>query len=209
MGGVKDKILFLTNNKNTLELYHWISERSTAFIFSDRLSVEALKGIDPKIVISYNYDYIVSKECIDAIDGSIINMHISLLPWNRGFSPNIWSFIDDTPKGVTIHMMSEGLDTGDILYQQELNFDVTKETFETSYTKLNNEIVALFKEHWEEIYSGTYRWRAFAQNGMGSYHDMNDLCELQNKISFEWNENIEKFLIRYHKYVVAMGEDQF
>ena len=29
---------------------------------------------------------------------SFINMHISYLPWNRGFSPNIWSFIDNTPK---------------------------------------------------------------------------------------------------------------
>ncbi len=28
---------------------------------------------------------------------SIINLHISYLPWNKGAYPNVWSFIDETP----------------------------------------------------------------------------------------------------------------
>lgn len=169
-------------------------------MYSDKLSIDFLHRVKPFITVSYNYDYIVSKACIDEIRGNIINMHISLLPWNRGFSPNIWSFIDETPKGVTIHMMSEGLDEGDILYQSKMNFDATKETFETTYNALNREIVELFKNNWEDIISGNYKKRARAQQGTGSYHDMKDLKYLQNSLPFEWSDTVSDFLLKYENF---------
>ncbi len=63
---------------------------------------------------------------------SIINLHISFLPWNRGAHPNFWSFYDDTPKGVTIHLIDEGIDTGAIIYQKEITFDRNEKTFESN-----------------------------------------------------------------------------
>lgn len=44
----------------------------------------------------------------------------------------------------SIFMVDEGLDNGDILYQKEVNFDDTEESFESSYIKLHDEIVCLF-----------------------------------------------------------------
>ena len=38
-------------------------------------------------------------------------MHISYLPFNRGAHPNYWSFKDNSPKGVTIHFIDNGIDT--------------------------------------------------------------------------------------------------
>ena len=190
-------ILFLTNNRNALGLFEWISERCNAEIYSDRLTADYLSAIKPELVVSYNYIYIVSQKCIDIVSGNIINMHISLLPWNRGFSPNIWSFIDGTPKGVTIHMLSAGLDEGDILFQKEVPFNPVEETFETTHIKLNNEIVALFKEHWKEIMSRDYDTLRRKQDGKGSYHTIADLKKLKNKIPFEWSENVDAFLKRY------------
>ena len=64
-------------------------------------------------------------------------MHISLLPWNRGYHPNIWSFLEDTPKGVTIHYINEGIDTGDIIVQKEIVIDEDKETLKSSYEILH------------------------------------------------------------------------
>ena len=46
----------------------------------------------------------------------------------------------------SIFMVDEGLDNGDILYQKEVNFDDTEESFESSYIKLHDEIVCLFKD---------------------------------------------------------------
>lgn len=192
------RILFLTNNINAIELFEWIENRCESYIYSGKLTVELLNRINPSLVVSYNYSHIVSHECIDVVNEHIVNMHISYLPYNRGASPNLWSFIDDTPKGVTIHMMSAGLDEGDILYQKELQFDVSKETFESTHRILNNEICSLFKEHWGEIVSGEYIKKRRRAIGKGSYHSMRDLKELQSKIIFDWSDNIADFLEKYN-----------
>lgn len=190
--------LCLTNNENAFPLFEWIAKQCEVVIFSDRLSVDILRHLKPKLVISYNYIYMISKDCIDYMNGNIINMHISLLPWNRGSSPNIWSFIDNTPKGVTIHQISEGLDEGNILFQRKIDFNPDKETFETTYEKLNKEIVSLFQEHWEEIYNGTWKSCTFKQDGVGTYHTISDLKNLCKQMDFQWSENITDFLNRYH-----------
>ena len=67
-------------------------------------------------------------------------MHISYLPYNRGFYLNFWSFIDNTKKGVTIHYIDEGIDTGDIIFQKEVFSN------EKTYNKLKQEIEDFFIE---------------------------------------------------------------
>lgn len=97
------------------------------------------------------------------MQGQIFNLHISLLPYNRGASPNFFSFIENTPKGVTIHQIDEGLDTGPILAQKELFFDESKETFASGYEKLILEIQMLFKENWSSISDKNYQLYAQTQ----------------------------------------------
>ena len=53
----------------------------------------------------------------------------------EGQDPNLWSFIEDTPKGVTIHEIDEGIDTGDIIFQKEIVLN-SNETLASSYEKL-------------------------------------------------------------------------
>lgn len=187
------EILFLTNNDNAKGLYDWICTKTSAEYFSEKLTLDILKEKKPKFVVSYNYKYIVPADCIDYMQKRIINMHISFLPWNRGASPNIWSFIEDTPKGVTIHEMSPGLDEGDIIFQREVEIDST-DTLSSSYKKLNSAIVELFKEHWDELYSGNYI--AKKQIEKGSYHTLKDLHEFESKVEFEWSDLITNFLNR-------------
>lgn len=193
------KVLFLTNNENTTELYDWLKERCATQIYSKRLTLEVVQELRPTLIVSYNYKYIIGSDIIEYMNGNIVNLHISYLPWNRGASPNFWSFVDYTPKGVTIHQISAGLDEGNILYQKELFFDETQETFMTSYDKLNQAIVELFKENWDEIKTGNYK--LYEQTGSGSYHTQKDLDALKQKIAFDWNDNIADFLKRYEERV--------
>ena len=74
-------------------------------------------------VISYGYRHILKKQHIKSAKNPIINLHISFLPYNRGADPNYWSWVEDTPKGVTIHEIDEGIDTGDIIIQKQVNFN--------------------------------------------------------------------------------------
>ena len=75
-----------------------------------------------------------------------------MLPWNRGTDPNLWSFLEKTPKGVTIHRIDAGLDTGDILLQKEVNFDIRtdlyKMTLASTYWELRDTMCQLFKDNW-------------------------------------------------------------
>jgi methionyl-tRNA formyltransferase len=83
----------------------------------------------------------------------VINLHISFLPWNKGSDPNFWSHVEGTLKGVTIHYIDEGVDTGDIIAQTEVIFS-NEDTLSSSYTKLHKEIQDLFYETWFKIKKG-------------------------------------------------------
>lgn len=104
-------------------------------------------------VISYGYRHILKKHHIESAKNPIINLHISFLPYNRGADPNYWSWVENTPKGVTIHAIDEGIDTGDIFIQKEVTF-TKNETLSSSYKKLKYEIEKLFTNNFENIIKG-------------------------------------------------------
>lgn len=183
-------VLFLTNNSTSEELFRWLKEREAVVVMRDiPLDLEFLNEVKPDIIVSYNYKYIIKKEVIDYMKGNIINLHISFLPWNRGASPNFWSFIEDTPKGVTIHYIDEGVDTGDIIVQKECYFEEEIETFSSTYEILNKEIMELFKENWEAIkMQKCGRKKQIVP--YGTCHRTKDLQKIQQEIDFSWNDTI-------------------
>lgn len=187
----KGAILFLTNNDNTLDLYEWLKSKGEKVVrIQNKLSLEMVQQLNPSYIISFNYRHLIGKEILDAMAGRVINLHTSYLPYNRGSSPNFFSFWDNTPKGVTIHLMDEKLDTGDILCQKELSFDETKETFASTYDALIGEIKELFKANWENIKNGTLKPKK--QQGDGTYHRMKELEEIRAAHPFSWNDVIAK-----------------
>lgn len=116
------KILFLGPEDSPL--IPWLQEQSEEVIqTSDRLSAREVSKQGYSFLVSYGYRHILRKDILDIFPGRAINLHISLLPWNRGADPNFWSFVEDTPKGVTIHYLDEGVDTGDIIAQQETDVE--------------------------------------------------------------------------------------
>jgi hypothetical protein len=123
-------------------------------------------------LVSYGYRHIIRQDVLDLLDQQAINLHISLLPWNRGADPNLWSFLDDTPKGVSIHLIDSGIDTGDIIAQREVA-NAPDDTLKTSYDRLCIEVEELFKSVWGEIRVG--KCRTIRQSGEGSLHRKRDL----------------------------------
>ena len=185
----KGAVLFLTNNDNTLDLYEWLQSKEEKVIkIENKISLEMIQQLEPSLIISFNYRHLIGKEILDAMPGKVLNLHTSYLPYNRGSSPNFFSFWDNTPKGVTIHLMDEKLDTGDILCQREMSFDETKESFASTYDALLTEMKELFKENWEAIKAGTLAPKK--QQGEGTYHRMKELEEIRNKHPFAWSDII-------------------
>lgn len=194
------KILFLTNNPLTQTLSDWlvINKKEDVYIFDSKINMQELKEICPDFIISYNYSYIIKSDVIDLYYRRIINLHTSLLPWNRGSYPNIWSWIDHNPCGVTIHFIDKGIDTGDILFQKEVYIDEFEETLRTSYHILHNEIQKLFMDNWDQIKVGSVV--AKPQKNPGTIHTDKDFEKL--KIFFEgdfFDVKIADFIKRYCK----------
>jgi len=82
-----------------------------------------------------------------------INVHPAYLPYNRGVYPNVWSIVDKTPAGVTVHYIDEGLDTGDIIAKQEIVIEPA-DTGSSLYGKLERAALELFQRTWPLIEAG-------------------------------------------------------
>jgi len=145
-GKVMDKILYLGPHS---QLVDFLEKEHEVVRKEEKITKEDVNEIKPKYVISYGYRHIIKQEVLDTCE--IINLHISYLPWNRGADPNFWSFYDETPKGVTIHFIDKGIDTGDIIFQKEVDFEEQHNTLGTTYEKLKQEIENLFMEKWEDF----------------------------------------------------------
>ena len=200
----KGAILFVTNNGNTEDLYRWLSEREPkVYRIENKLTPEAMEQMAPSFIISFNYRHMIPEEVLRRMPGRVINLHTSLLPYNRGSSPNFFSFLCDTPKGVTIHLVDRGLDTGDILCQREISFDEEKETFASSYDRLLLEVKELFRENWEKIKRGDVVPRR--QEGEGSFHRMRELTSIREQMPFTWFETVANFKRRYREAEAGKG----
>ena len=110
------------------------------------------------------------------------------MPWNRGADPNFWSFVEQTPKGVTIHHIDEGLDTGDIIVQQIVNFHLDRETLSSSYHKLHISIQGLFKQNWNDI--KMCRYSGEQQIGNGTVHKAIDREKMIDYMPDGWDTSI-------------------
>ncbi len=193
-------ILFLTNNEDSVVLFDWLREQEKGkevYKISNKITLEMVKNLNPAFIVSYNYRHMVPADVLEYMRGKAVNLHVSMLPYNRGSSPNFFSFLDNTPKGVTIHEMTAGLDKGKILCQKELEFDEEQESFSSSYAKLQQEIMNLFKANWEKIKAGTCK--GFFPTEKGTYHTMKELEEFRSNHPFEWNENIAECKKRWNK----------
>ena len=188
----KGAVLFATNNANTEGLYRWLKQREPAvYKVENKLTPQMVEELAPSFIVSFNYRHIIPEEVLGQMPGRIINLHTSFLPFNRGSAPNFFSFWDDTPKGVTIHLMDKSLDTGDILCQRECSFDEEQETFASTYDKLLENIQDLFRENWEQIKTGKLVPRR--QTGEGTYHRMRELEAIRKEHPFTWEDRIADF----------------
>jgi methionyl-tRNA formyltransferase len=152
----------------------------------DVLSAKKTPSVKPNqvdLTISYGLKHLLAKDQIDSFRP--INLHISFLPFNRGYHPNFWSFMENSPSGVTIHRIDEGIDTGPVLAQRQVDIDPKMHTFASSYELLRVEIETLLLNKIEGLFDSEDS-KEVPQLGKGSFHRKSDLP----KEFRGWNSNI-------------------
>ena len=83
------------------------------------LTYEELEpALNADMFVVFGSSYIKGWLCDYLIDNRAINIHMGLSPYYRGSSCNFWALYDGRPSyvGATIHLLSRGLDNGDILF---------------------------------------------------------------------------------------------
>jgi methionyl-tRNA formyltransferase len=84
-----------------------------------------------------------------------INTHPSLLPYNRGKHPNFWSIVEGAPFGVSLHLVDDGIDTGDIVAQREIPYGWC-DTGESLYAKGLAHMCQLFRQTYPALRAGKF-----------------------------------------------------
>jgi methionyl-tRNA formyltransferase len=105
-----------------------------------------LTALNPDAIIVVGYGRIIPQWMLDLPPLGNINLHASLLPKYRGAAPIQWAIAQgETVTGVTTMRIDAGLDTGDILLQQEMTI-ASDETSETLSPRLASMGAALMVE---------------------------------------------------------------
>jgi len=99
--------------------------------------LDIFRKISPDMVILVAFGQILPREIVEFPRFGCLNVHPSLLPRYRGAAPINWSIINgDRKTGVTIMLMDEGVDSGDILLQEEVAIE-SGDTFDDLHKTLS------------------------------------------------------------------------
>ena len=101
---------FTRNNVKTLSIKSGDLNKIDLSILTDAL--------DSDYYIVFGSSYIKGDLIKFLVNHNAYNIHMGISPYYRGSSCNFWALYDGMPKyvGATIHMLSKGLDSGDMLY---------------------------------------------------------------------------------------------
>ena len=103
-------------------------------LISDSI-IDTIKVINPDIIFSIYFRKILPKAILNIPRLGCINIHPSLLPEYRGPVPTAWAILNgEVETGITIHLMDENIDTGNLLVQKKISI-LEDETGYELYTK--------------------------------------------------------------------------
>lgn len=88
---------------------------------SDSKAISELASYQPDMICVSCFSQRIPRTILDLPRLGCLNVHPSLLPANRGPVPLFWTFREGCERtGVTIHLMDEAMDSGDILAQEPI-----------------------------------------------------------------------------------------
>lgn len=137
----------------------------------EALDIALMKQYQVDLLLSFGYRHLLTADVLGAVNGNAFNLHISYLPWNRGADPNLWSWLEDTPKGVSLHWMTESLDKGPIVDQTLLSLEPDM-TLRESHQFLISEGLLMIAHNTSILRSGNAPRLPQAKGG--TYHRLAD-----------------------------------
>ena len=189
------KCLFLGYNSSQTRLINFLKKKKILVTHKKKASKKGIEKFD--FIISFGCRQIIKSDILRKVKRPILNLHMSYLPFNKGAHPNFWSFRNNTKKGVTIHEIDKNLDTGPIIFQKEIKFNIQKNkkiTFRNAYDVLFLEIEKLFIKNFKSIIFNNYKKKK--SKVKGTIHYVKDLP----KNLIEWDGSIFNYFNNFITY---------
>ena len=99
--------------------------------------IKHIKEINPDLIVVAAYGFILPKKILEIPKFGLINVHASLLPKYRGASPIQTAILNgEKETGVTIMLVNEKMDEGDILAQKTITI-TNNDNFKNLHDKLS------------------------------------------------------------------------
>jgi len=88
---------------------------------NDSETVQLIEKAKPDILFVIGLSQIIKKSILDIPSFGSIGYHPTKLPEGRGRAAIAWIILGEAKPAVTFFLIDEGMDSGDIIYQKELN----------------------------------------------------------------------------------------
>jgi methionyl-tRNA formyltransferase len=138
-------------------------------------TIEKLHALRLDFLICVHFQSLIRRPILDTARRGVLNLHPALLPFNRGWHTPSWAILDGTPAGASLHFMTDGLDDGDVVHQEEVAIGPA-DTAHTLYAKLKALELRVFVEGWRRLNEGYIRPRRQA-TGHATFHRRRDLFD--------------------------------
>ena len=186
------RCLFLGYNSKKTRLINFLRKKKISVISTKKeISIQQAEKFD--LIICFGYRKIIKENILQKAKRPILNLHPSYLPFNRGAYPNYFSFYHNTKKGVTIHEIDKNLDTGPIIFQKEIKFNIKKNkelTFKQAYNILFRELEEIFIKNYKSLISNNYKIKK-NNKSIGKSYKVRDL---RKDLDHNFNISIFKYL---------------
>ncbi len=192
---MKKNILLLGPDWRNHAIEKVLKKKNNLLKTNKKINTKLIINNEVDILITSGYPFLIKEEIIKKVNIAI-NLHISFLPYGRGIMPNLWSFVENFPAGITIHQLDKNFDTGKILIQKKIYFkDKSNQTLKTTHDYLLAKLEDLFLKNYRKIFNN--KIKSFEQNKyiiINRYHTRKESDKIMKKLPKKWNTPVKEIL---------------
>ena len=146
------------------------------------IELSQAENLDLDLFLSLEFDSIIKIKNFQS--KCLFNVHFSLLPRYRGVCTSAWPILNGEKKtGVTLHEIDNGIDSGPVIDQLEIEID-GNETAESLYEKYQKNGIALIKKNFDNLLLKKYQKQS--QNlANSSYYSKKSINYKELKINLD------------------------
>jgi methionyl-tRNA formyltransferase len=142
--------------------------------FRDPAVLDTLRSLELDYIFCIHLSTFIPKNVLEIPKHGVLNLHPAYLPYNRGWHSAVWSILEGTPFGATLHFMSDGLDEGDIVHQKSLG-KRPNDTGDSLYKQAMDLEFEVFREAWPVLATFSYN-RTPQRQDLATSHKIKDLA---------------------------------